>query len=69
MIDLVTIYLIFSTPHDFDFNKIKNIKKNIKKNSKKNSKTKKKIVLKNNIDNNSIEIYDENKSTSLHTYN
>ena len=26
MIDLVTIYLIFSTPHDFDFNKIIHMK-------------------------------------------
>jgi hypothetical protein len=71
MIDIVTIYLIFSEPHKFDFNKI-NRNKN-KKDKKKKNKTNNNLVLKNNLDkikndNNSIEVYDENKSVSLNTF-
>jgi hypothetical protein len=67
MMDLITIYLIFSAHHDFDFNKM--IRKNkIKKNKQKKDKTKNNLILKkillkkdNKIkDNNSIEVYDEN---------
>ena len=72
LIDLTTIYLIFSSPHECDYHK-----KN-KKNKNKN-KTSKKIVLKNNseepiinekllINNDNIDIYNDNKSISLHTY-
>jgi hypothetical protein len=81
MIDIVTIYLIFSAPHNFNFNKIikrSKVKKD-KKDKKKKNKTKNNLVLKNNSidkiknvdnnkDNNSIEVYDENKSVSLNTF-
>ena len=67
MIDIVTIYLIFSEPHNFDFNKI--IKK--KKYNKNKNKSINKIKDENNNkikDNDSIEVYDENKSASLNTF-
>ena len=76
MIDIVTIYLLFNSSHDFDFSKMKNkkiikdkkkkhkIKNNsidkIKNDNKKNSKKK--------SDDNTIEVYDENKSVSLNTF-
>ena len=71
MIDIITIYLIFSTPHDFDFYKVKRNK--TKKGKKIKNKTKNNLVLKNNSidkkkDDNSIEVYDENKSVSLNTF-
>ena len=70
LIDLTTIYLIFSSLHECDYNK---------KNKKNKNKTSKKIVLKNNseepiikekllINNDNIDIYNDNKSVSLHTY-
>jgi len=67
MMDLITIYLIFSAHHDFDFNKIKkNKKKKDKTKIKKNLESKKNLIEKK--ENNSIEVYDENKSASLNTY-
>jgi hypothetical protein len=68
MIDIVTIYLIFSEPHKFDFNKIikKNKVKKVKNKNKKNLESKKILIEKK--ENNSIEVYDENKSVSLNTY-
>ncbi len=69
LIDLITIYLIFCSPHDCDYQK---------KNKKNKNKTSKKIVLKNNseepikekilINNDNIDIYNDNKSISLNTY-
>ena len=73
MVDLVTIYLIFSEPHKFDFCKLN--KKDKKKKKKNNSidkikKTKDEKIIKEqkNNDNNSIEVYDEMKSVSLNTF-
>jgi hypothetical protein len=72
MIDIVTIYLIFSEPHKFDFSKLN--KKDKKKKKKNNSidkikKTKDKNIINNDKnDNNSIEVYNEEKSVSLNTF-
>ena len=74
MIDIVTIYLIFSEPHKFDFSKLN--KKDKKKKKKNNSidkikKTKDENIINNDNnknDNNSIEVYDEKKSISLNTF-
>ena len=76
MIDIVTIYLIFSEPHKFDFSKLN--KKDKKKKKKNNSidkikKTKDKNIINNNKNNDnkndvSIEVYNEEKSVSLNTF-
>ena len=72
MIDIVTIYLIFSEPHKFDFSKLN--KKDKKKKKKNNSIDKIKKIKDENIikeqknNDNSIEVYDEMKSVSLNTF-
>jgi hypothetical protein len=73
LIDLTTIYLIFCSPHECDY-----LKTNKNKKTKKTKKTNKNLVLKNKseepnkekiiINNDNIEIYNDNKSVSLHTY-
>jgi hypothetical protein len=75
LIDLTTIYLIFCSPHDCDYLKPN---KNKKTKTKTKTKTNKDLVLKNKseepnkekiiINNDNIEIYNDNKSVSLHTY-
>jgi hypothetical protein len=72
LIDLTTIYLIFCSPHECDY-----LKTNKNKKTKK-TKINKNLVLKNKseepnkekilINNDNIEIYNDNKSVSLHTY-
>jgi uncharacterized protein YpmS len=83
LIDLTTIYLIFCSPHECDYIKTNKTNKNKKTNKTKTNKTNKNLVLKNKleepnkeepnkekilINNDNIEIYNDNKSVSLHTY-